>query len=73
MVPGNTAAGFTNSVSLYGDKNCTLHDFMTLAMQHSMLWVGTGMMPANSKAAPARPHQQPGLVGRPDDRHPPTA
>ena len=24
---------------------------MTLAMQHSMLWVGTGLMPANSKAA----------------------
>ena len=23
---------------------------MTLAMQHGMLWVGTGMMPANSKA-----------------------
>lgn len=23
----------------------------TLAMQHSMLWIGTGMLPANSKAA----------------------
>jgi NAD(P)H dehydrogenase (quinone) len=23
----------------------------TLSMQHSMIWVGTGMMPANSKAA----------------------
>eukprot|EP01037_Dinobryon_pediforme_P013428 gene13428-13542_t len=45
------AAGFTNSASLNGDKHSTLHYFMTLAMQHSMLWVGTGMMPANSKAA----------------------
>lgn len=25
--------------------------FTTLAMQHGGLWVGTGMMPANSKAA----------------------
>eukprot|EP01037_Dinobryon_pediforme_P013761 gene13760-13879_t len=45
------AAGFTNSASMNGDKHSTLHYFMTLAMQHSMLWVGTGMMPANSKAA----------------------
>lgn len=45
------AAGFTNSASMNGDKHSTLHYLMTLAMQHSMLWVGTGMMPANSKAA----------------------
>ena len=45
------AAGFTNSASMNGDKHSTLHYFMTLAMQHSMLWVGTGMMPSNSKAA----------------------
>ena len=45
------AAGFTNSASMNGDKHSTLHYMMTLAMQHSMLWVGTGMMPANSKAA----------------------
>ncbi len=44
-------AGFTNSASMNGDKHSTLHYFMTLAMQHSGLWVGTGMMPANSKAA----------------------
>jgi NAD(P)H dehydrogenase (quinone) len=24
---------------------------MTLAMQHSMLWVGTGLMPSNKKSA----------------------
>ena len=45
------AAGFTNSASMNGDKHSTLHYFITLAMQHSMIWVGTGMMPANSKAA----------------------
>jgi multimeric flavodoxin WrbA len=44
-------AGFTNSATMNGDKHSTLHYFMTLAMQHSGLWVGTGMMPSNSKAA----------------------
>ena len=45
------AAGFTNSASMNGDKHSTLHYFMTLAMQHHMLWLGTGMMSSNSKAA----------------------
>ena len=45
------AAGFTNSATLNGDKHSTLHYFITLAMQHSMVWVGTGMMPVNNKAA----------------------
>lgn len=45
------AAGFTNSASMNGDKHSTLHYFITLAMQHSMVWVGTGLMPSNSKAA----------------------
>lgn len=44
-------AGFTNSATMNGDKHSTLHYFFTLAMQHSGIWVGTGMMPANSKAA----------------------
>ena len=44
-------AGFTNSASMNGDKHSTLHYFITLAMQHSGLWVGMGMMPSNSKAA----------------------
>ena len=34
-----------------GDKLSTLHYMFTLAMQHSGIWVGTGMMPSNSKAA----------------------
>lgn len=45
------AAGFTNSASMNGDKLSTLHYLYTLAMQHGMVWVGTGMMPSNSKAA----------------------
>jgi NAD(P)H dehydrogenase (quinone) len=45
------AAGFTNSASLNGDKHSTLHYLITLAMQHSMSWVGTGLMPANTKDA----------------------
>jgi multimeric flavodoxin WrbA len=45
------AAGFTNSATMNGDKHSTLHYFMTLAMQHSMFWVGTGMMPSNAKAS----------------------
>ena len=34
-----------------GDKLSTLHYLFTLAMQHSGLWVGTGVLPSNSKAA----------------------
>jgi multimeric flavodoxin WrbA len=44
-------AGFTNSATMNGDKLSTLHYLFTLAMQHSGVWVGTGMMPSNSKAA----------------------
>ena len=44
-------AGFTNSASMNGDKLSTLHYLFTLAMQHGGVWVGTGMMPSNSKAA----------------------
>lgn len=44
-------AGFTNSATMNGDKHSTLHYLFTLAMQHSGIWVGTGLMPANSKAA----------------------
>jgi NAD(P)H dehydrogenase (quinone) len=45
------AAGFTNSATMNGDKLSTLHYFFTLSQQHSMIWVGTGMMPSNRKAA----------------------
>jgi NAD(P)H dehydrogenase (quinone) len=45
------AAGFTNSATMNGDKLSTLHYLFTLSQQHSMYWVGTGMMPNNNKAA----------------------
>ncbi len=45
------AAGFTNSATMNGDKLSTLHYLFTLSQQHSMYWVGTGMMPSNGKAA----------------------
>ena len=43
--------GFTNSATMNGDKHSTIHYLITLAMQHSGIWVGTGLMPSNSKAA----------------------
>ena len=44
-------AGFTNSASMNGDKLSTLHYLFTLAMQHGGVWVGTAVMPSNTKAA----------------------
>ena len=44
-------AGFTNSASINGDKHSTLHYFITLAMQHSGVWVGAGLKSSNSKVA----------------------
>jgi len=44
-------AGFTNSATMNGDKASTIQYLMTLSMQHSGVWVGTGLMPANAKAA----------------------
>ena len=45
------AAGFTNSSGINGDKNSSIQYFFTFAMQHSMLWVGTGLMPSSGKAS----------------------
>ena len=44
-------AGFTNSATMNGDKHSTLHYLFTLAMQQGGIWVGTALMPSNSKAA----------------------
>ena len=50
------AAGFTNGLTPGGNKDNTLGSIFVFAMQQSMIWVGTGMMPGNmegnSKAAP---------------------
>ena len=45
------AAGFTNSATMNGDKFSTMTYLFTLAMQQSMIWIGVGLMPANSKAS----------------------
>jgi NAD(P)H dehydrogenase (quinone) len=45
------AAAFTNSAGINGDKASTLSTLFTLSQQHGMLWVGTGMMPSNTKAS----------------------
>lgn len=44
------AAGFTNSASVNGDKFSTIQYFWTLSQQHGQIWVGTGLLPANTKA-----------------------
>lgn len=46
------AGGFTCSLNMSGDKYATLMYFVTLAMQHSMVWVGTGLLPPPSPGAP---------------------
>ena len=44
------AAGFTNSGSQNGDKLMTLTQLFTFAMQHSMIWIGLGLMPGNNSS-----------------------
>ncbi len=40
------AGAFTNSSSFSGDKLNTLQGLVVFAMQHGMIWVGTGMFPS---------------------------
>jgi NAD(P)H dehydrogenase (quinone) len=40
------AGGFTCSMTMSGDKYATLMSFVTLAMQHGMVWVGPAMLPS---------------------------
>ncbi len=42
------AAGFTNSACQSGDKLNTLIQMMLFSMQHSMIWIGLGLMPGNN-------------------------
>jgi NAD(P)H dehydrogenase (quinone) len=44
------AAGFTNSAGVNGDKLNTLESLALFAMQHSMVWVGLGLLPGNVSA-----------------------
>lgn len=43
------AAGFTNSGAYCGDKFNALTQLVVNAMQHSMIWVGTGILPPSTK------------------------
>ncbi|GHA76868.1 flavodoxin family protein [Cognatilysobacter bugurensis] len=45
------AAGFTNSAGINGDKHGTLQALFTVSQQHGMIWLGTGLMPSNTKGS----------------------
>ncbi|MBN8544304.1 MAG: flavodoxin family protein [Alphaproteobacteria bacterium] len=53
------AGGFTNSGNLSGDKSISLIQLFSLAMQHSMIWVGPGVL-----RDPAFPVGDPAQVNR---------
>lgn len=44
------AAGFTTSASVNGDKFSTIQYLWTLSQQLGQIWVGLGILPANTKA-----------------------
>lgn len=46
------AGGFTCSINMCGDKHGTLQYLANFALQHGMIWVGTGMMPGHPAGAP---------------------
>lgn len=46
------AGGFTCSLNMSGDKYSTLMYFVTFAMQHGMVWVGTAQMPPRHPGHP---------------------
>ncbi len=52
------AAGFTNSGSYSGDKLNALFQLAVNALQHGMIWVGTGLMPPGNKAMEELPSDQ---------------
>ncbi len=46
------AGGFTCSLSMSGEKQSTLGYLQILAMQHGMIWVGTGLPPSQKPGDP---------------------
>lgn len=73
------AAGFTVSGAPSGDKFNTLQYFHTLAMEHGMIWIGTGEMPMQPNGvnrlgswigamALARPDESPDEAPNNDDK-----
>jgi NAD(P)H dehydrogenase (quinone) len=59
------AAGFTNSAGMNGDKLNTLESFALFAMQHSMVWIGLGLLPGNhtSSGSPEDLNRLAGFLG----------
>jgi NAD(P)H dehydrogenase (quinone) len=59
------AAGFTISAGHSGDKLNTLEAFSLFAMQHSMVWVGLGLMPGNitAQGSPEDLNRLAGFIG----------
>ena len=73
------AAGFTVSGTPSGDKLSTLQYLHTLAMQHGMVWVGTGELPMQPNGvnrlgswigamALARPDESPDVAPNSEDK-----
>jgi NAD(P)H dehydrogenase (quinone) len=57
------AGGFTCSLTMSGDKSSTVMYFVTLAMQHGMVWVGTGMLPAQVPGDPEQMNRLGSYIG----------
>ena len=59
------AAGFTNSSGYNGDKLATLQHLTLFAMQHSMVWIGLGLLPGNttSQGSPDDLNRLAGFIG----------
>ena len=51
------AGGFTSSHSLSGDKLSTLQYLSVLAAQHGMVWISTGVMPADGDSHTRSPEK----------------
>jgi NAD(P)H dehydrogenase (quinone) len=43
------AAGFTNAASVNADKFSTIEYFWTLSQQRRQIWIGTVLLPSNTK------------------------
>ena len=57
------AGGFTCSLNMSGDKFSTLMYFATFAMQHGMIWVGTGTQGAATPGDPQSVNRLGGFLG----------
>ena len=57
------APGFTCSLNMSGDKFSTLMYFATFAMQHGMIWVGTGTQGAATPGDPQSVNRLGGFLG----------